>query len=212
VQTSAAVRDAVSGLGDRLVKLGCTVMRSHPDMPELDRTTRTYVALLAAVFDSDLTPNETAQVKGAAEMLSPEDLSLNAERIRGLTMSHAAWISTMRIRGGLRAHWQALFGSVDVILCPPMPTTAFPHDHTPQLQRMITIDGAKVRYLDQVAWSAVATVNGFPATVAPIGHDTDGLPIGVQIIGSYLSDTTTIAFAGMIEKEFGGFTPPPDFA
>jgi amidase len=30
----------------------------------------------------------------------------------------------------------------------------------------------------------------------------------VQIIGGFLQDRTTIAFAGMIEREFGGFTPP----
>ena len=42
----------------------------------------------------------------------------------------------------------------------------------------------------------------------PIGHDDDGLPIGVQI-GGYLDDNTTIAFAGLLEREFGGFIPPP---
>jgi amidase len=31
----------------------------------------------------------------------------------------------------------------------------------------------------------------------------------VQIIGGYLEDRSTIAFAGLIEREFGGFTPPP---
>jgi Asp-tRNA(Asn)/Glu-tRNA(Gln) amidotransferase A subunit family amidase len=36
-----------------------------------------------------------------------------------------------------------------------------------------------------------------------------GLPIGVQIIGSYLGDRTTIAFAGLLEREFGGFVRPP---
>ena len=42
------------------------------------------------------------------------------------------------------------------------------------------------------------------------GTMTSGLPIGVQIIGGYLEDRTTIAFAGLIEREFGGFTPPPN--
>jgi amidase len=46
-------------------------------------------------------------------------------------------------------------------------------------------------------------------TTAPIGRTETGLPIGVQIIGGYLNDRTTIAFAEMIEREFGGFTPPP---
>jgi amidase len=27
--------------------------------------------------------------------------------------------------------------------------------------------------------------------------------------GGYLEDRTTIAFAELIEREFGGFTPPP---
>ena len=77
---------------------------------------------------------------------------------------------------------------------------------------MIAIDGVKVSYRDQLAWAAVATMNGLPAATAPIGREPDGLPIGGRIFGSYLSDLTTIAFGGMIEKEFGGFAPPPNFA
>jgi amidase len=46
--------------------------------------------------------------------------------------------------------------------------------------------------------------------VAPIGRSPSGLPIGVQIIGSLLEDRTTIAFAGLLEREFGGFAAPPD--
>ena len=73
------------------------------------------------------------------------------------------------------------------------------------------MDGRKIPYYDQLAWAAVATLTGLPATVVPIGRDASGLPIGVQIIGGYLNDRTTIAFAGLIEREFGGFTPPPNF-
>jgi len=54
-------------------------------------------------------------------------------------------------------------------------------------------------------------LNGLPSTTMPIGHDERGLPIGIQIIGSFLDDRTTIAFAGLIEREFGGFNPPPGF-
>jgi amidase len=125
-------------------------------------------------------------------------------------MSHAAWIETTRIRAGLRARWQALFQEIDVILCPPMPTPAFPHDHSPRLEREIDIDGKKVPYSDQIIWAAIATSTGLSATAAPIEHEGN-LPIGVQIIGGYLEDHTTIAFAGLIEREFGGFKPPPGF-
>ena len=68
---------------------------------------------------------------------------------------------------------------------------------------------SKVPYNDQIVWAGIATLNGLPATAAPIGRTEGGLPIGVQIIGGYLDDRTTIAFAALIEREFGGFAPPP---
>jgi amidase len=91
-----------------------------------------------------------------------------------------------------------------------MPMPAFPQDHSPMRTRQLDVDGKKIPYGNQVAWCAVATSNGLPATVAPIGHNESGLPIGVQIIGGYLEDRTTIAFSGLIEREFGGFEPPPN--
>src|SRR5437762_310419 len=47
-----------------------------------------------------------------------------------------------------------------------------------------------------------------PATTMPIGRTETGLPIAVQIIAGYLEDKTTIAFARLAEREFGGFTQP----
>ena len=69
--------------------------------------------------------------------------------------------------------------------------------------------GGRSRVNDQSVWAGIATLNGLPVTIAPIGRSDDGLPIGVQVIGSYLEDRTTITFAGLIEREFGGFTLPP---
>ena len=50
---------------------------------------------------------------------------------------------------------------------------------------------------------------GQPAVSLPLGQGDEGLPIGVQIIGPYLEDRTTLRFAELIEREFGGFVTPP---
>ena len=59
---------------------------------------------------------------------------------------------------------------------------------------------------------SAAVTFGDVITAIPIDRSETGLPIGVQIVGPYLEDRTTIAFAELIEREFGGFVPPPGYA
>jgi len=107
-----------------------------------------------------------------------------------------------RIR--LRQQWRELFREWDVVLCPTMPTPAFAHDHsTERDQRVIGIDGKDYPYEDQMVWPGVATVAGLPATAAPIEISASGLPVGVQLVGPWLEDHTTITFAALLEHEFG---------
>jgi amidase len=147
------------------------------------------------------------------EALSPRNRGLAAERMRGVAISHRDWLASDGARARLQQQWSEFFGEWDVVLCPVMPTPAFLHDHSPIETRRIRIDGKSYSYLDvQPLWVALATPPGLPATVAPIDHSESGLPIGVQIIGPYLEDRTTIAFAELLEREFGGFTPPSGYA
>ena len=98
------------------------------------------------------------------------------------------------------------------MICPVMPTPAYPHDHSAEQEaRRITIDGKDHVYPDQLAWPGIATLPGLPATAIPIGLSPEGLPIGVQIVGPWLEDRTPLKLAELIEREFGGFVPPPMF-
>jgi amidase len=206
--TASSVRAALNDFADGLSKTGCIVLRESPKLPDLALTSRVYRELLAAVFTADLPADVRARVEAAASALPADDQSLAACGLRGLTISHAEWIRQSRIRGGVRARWQALFEDVDVVLCPPMPTQAFQHDHAPQYARNLEVDGMKIPYNDQSVWAGIAILTGLPSTTMPIAQH-DGLPIGMQIIGGYLEDRTTIAFAGLVEREVGGFKPPP---
>jgi amidase len=211
VPTADNVQRAIDRLADRLAKAGCRVSRENPKEPDLARTIRNYGELLLAFYSLDLSPDDRVRAEAVARNLSPEDQSLYAYRVRGLTISHPEWLRASRLRAELRARWQELFrNEVDVVLCPSMPTPAFPHDHSvPKYRRQIDIDGKNVAYDDQIVWAGIATLTGLPATAAPIGKSESGLPIGVQIIGGFHEDRTTIKFAELIEREFGGFTPPP---
>ena len=115
-------------------------------------------------------------------------------------------------RARLRAQWRELFKSFDAVICPIMPTPAYPHDHSPEQEsRRIRIDGKDFVYPDQLAWPGIATLPGLPATAIPTGFSPDGLPVGVQIVGPWLEDRTPLKLAELIEREFGGFVRPPMF-
>jgi amidase len=168
--------------------------------------------LLYSMFAASAPIDQYLCNETAAKAVSPDDNSLAAWRARGRVTSFRDWKTSDAARVRLRQQWRALFREWDVALCPPMPTPAFPHDHNPvQSKRHIDIDGTLYPYLDQMVWPGLATVAGLPATAAPIDHSEIGLPIGVQIIGPYLEDRTTIRFAKLVEREFGGFVAPPGF-
>ena len=57
----------------------------------------------------------------------------------------------------------------------------------------------------------MVSMAGLPATVAPLGLAADGLPVGIQIVGPYLHDRSTIDFARRLTEATGGYEPPPRF-
>ena len=208
--TATAVRSALEALAEGLGKAGCKVARTSPRLPDLTETARIYVQLLASVYAADRPLELYQRAETAAKALPPDDESLAAFRLRGFAANHRDWILASRARGRLRPQWHALFQDVDVVLCPAMPTPAFPHDHAADhRQRRVEVDGKSLPYLDQIVWASIATLTGLPATAAPIGRSETGLPIGVQIIGPYLEDRTPIAFAARLEPVVGGFVAPP---
>src|SRR6266481_790067 len=204
--TATTMRSALDRLSQRLVKAGVKVGHDSALAPDLAASARLYMRLLLPAFSANWPADQYKHAQVAAEALDPDDKSLVAERSRGAVLSHRDWIAADRARAGLQQRWSELFREWDVVLCPPMPTPAFPHDHRmPYSVRRIEIDGKEYPYFDQLVWPEIATTAGLPATAVPIDRSETGLPIGAQIVGPYLEDRTTIVFAELIEREFGGF-------
>ena len=210
--TAASVRAALDRLAQQLLKAGAKVARQSPLLPDLAASARLYMRLLMAAL-SERWPEETyQQAQTTAAALPVDDQSLPAERWRGAVMSHRQWAAADMGRITLQQQWTELFREFDVVLCPPMSTTAFPHNHTPVPERTIEIEGKNFSFFDLLVWPEIATTPGLPATAAPIGLTGTGLPVGVQIVGPYLEDRTPLAFAALIERAFGGFVAPSGYA
>jgi amidase len=210
--TSAAVGASLDRLSKQLVGAGVDVKRETRLLPDLAASARLYVKLLNAVMAARVPDLRHEELRVAAEKIPASDQSLTAELARGAVLSHREWLRADFARRGLKQQWRALFRDFDVVICPPAATPAFPHDHSPdQYKRKLAVDGDEHPYLHQLVWAELATTCGLPATVIPIAV-AEGLPIGAQIIGPEFEDRTPLAFARLVEREFGGFTPPPGYA
>jgi amidase len=211
VPTASIVRAALDRIADNLASSGVKVARTSPLLPDLARVGRVFTQLLMAFMGTALPDDLYSRRQSAAAALRPDDIGLAATGLRDSVMSYRDWVGTDRMRIGIVDQWHRLFREWDVVLCPAMPTTAFAHDHSDKSGRRLSIDGSEVPYGDQAMWNSIATLGGLPATTMPIGRSDEGLPIGMQIIGPYLEDRTTIAFAERVEHAFGGFVAPSAF-
>ena len=174
----AEVLAPLEALGRRQERVGANVARQSDLVPDLAAAHDLYLAMLNTMLS-----------RGRPQPRPPLDVIgfLNARD--AIARSQAAWA--------------ALFGAFDVVLAPPFGTVAFPHtDETDWTKRRLIVNGEPTPYGAQIAWPGIATFPGLPATAAPIGKTPGGLPVGVQIIGPRYGDRTTIAFAGLVEREF----------
>jgi amidase len=208
--TGNAVRTAIADLAQRLGRLGTKVAHNSALLPSLADSARLYMKLLDAARSPRLSSDAFIEAQRLAAALSAGDHGLQAERKRGMVMSHRNWLATDAVRLQLQQQWRALFSEFDVVIYPSAAVPAFPQDHSEPIEaRQIDIDGKAYPYLDAFfIWADPATTCGLPATAVPVDRSATVLPIGVQIIGPYLEDRTTIAFAELLEREFGGFVPP----
>jgi amidase len=72
------------------------------------------------------------------------------------------------------------------------------------------LHGIPMTIKDSYQTAGMRTTCGYPAWDHVPDNDADAvLPVGVQIVGPYPEDRTTLAVARCIEELLGGFVPPP---
>ncbi|SLN76245.1 amidase [Oceanibacterium hippocampi] len=208
--TDDGVRARLEALADALRRAGVAVDMAARPVASLKAGHDLFYKMLSAIVGAGLPEPLRASMRDRAAAAAPDDPSYRARFARGATLSFADYLALDAQRQQLRSRWARFFESFDVLLCPATSVVAIPHDHdgAPE-SRTVTINGQARPYMDLVVWAGLAGVANLPGSVAPVGRDDEGLPVGVQIVGPYLGDRTTIAFAGEVERLMGGFQAPP---
>ena len=197
-----------SFLGRRVKKLSVTARPEFSTREAME----VYIALLRSATSRRQTDAEFAANAMKVAGFDPLDASYLSNMTRAYVLPHRSWLMVNERRHQMRLLWERFFEDWDVMLCPAAASAAFPHDQQGERhERTIEVNGKRVPTTDQLFWAGYSGCFYLPSTVAPIGLTPQGLPSGVQIIARHYGDMTAIRFAELLEKEYGGFVPPPGY-
>jgi amidase len=178
--------------------------------------TATKSEILNAIFhpsDGEQTPIELTDAfrrERAAAARAGSDPFAEAVA-RGVESTAADFIALHDRREQHRAHWRRFFREWDVLLAPIVVIPAPLHSTEPFHQRTAVIGGRTTSIRYAMVYAGLPIFPGLPSTAFPLGLGREGLPIGIQAIGPFLEDRTTIQFARLVAEKVGGFQPPAGF-
>jgi Asp-tRNA(Asn)/Glu-tRNA(Gln) amidotransferase A subunit family amidase len=192
-ETRAAVRTAVEGLRGAGFQV-------DPFQPEgLEEARQLWHKFFVVAGGMLLRP----MFKDADADLSPilkQFLEWSAPAHTGPTLLDA-WIQ----RDLLRPRFFAQMQQYPILLCPAAAIPAFRHG-----ERRWQVEGKTVHYLDAWSYTEFFNLLGNPAAVVPVGRSSEGLPIGVQIVGRPWEEEEVLFAAAALEKECGAWRIPPN--
>lgn len=103
----------------------------------------------------------------------------------------AYYRKAQKVRTLIRSDYESAFSKCDVIVGPTTPTTAFKIGEK--------INDPMSMYLSDV-YTVSGPLAGVPAISIPVGSDSKGLPIGLQLTGKHFQEAALLGTAHWLEK------------
>jgi aspartyl-tRNA(Asn)/glutamyl-tRNA(Gln) amidotransferase subunit A len=201
------IREAVERACDRLRDGGALL---HPvTLPHSRYTISTYYILMMAEASSNLARFDGARygyraggVRTLGEMYvrsRSEGFGVEVKRrimlgtyVLSAGYYDAYYRKAQKVRRLVQEDFFKAFESVDCLIMPTTPTTAFRVGEK--------VDDPLQMYLSDI-YTVSANLAGIPAMSVPFGQDREGLPIGVQFLGKQFDETTLFKVAHFLEGQ-----------
>jgi aspartyl-tRNA(Asn)/glutamyl-tRNA(Gln) amidotransferase subunit A len=200
------VRTAVEKSIDTLKKNGATV--EEVSLPHTEYTIATYYILATAEASSNLARYDGARYGYRAKKARDLAGMYTASRSEGFGSEvkrrimlgtyvlsagyyDAYYRKGQKVRRLIQQDFLKAFDSVDCLITPTAPTTAFKAGEK--------VDDPLTMYLSDI-YTTSANLAGIPGISVPFGKDHQGLPIGVQILGRQFDEATILKVADFLES------------
>ena len=106
----------------------------------------------------------------------------------------AYYLKAQRVRRLIKNDFDTVFEKVDALLTPATPTAAFAVGRK--------IDDPVTNFLNDI-FTVPANLAGLPGIAVPAGLTTQGLPLGLQVLGKAFDEASLYRVAGVLEQAAG---------
>ena len=183
----APVREAFLAALEVFVEAGCEII--DLDVPELS-----YAAMTSMLTSSA----ESAGINRRWFRERAEDYVPHVARsiAVGMAITASEYLTAQRARHRIRAAVSAAYDKVDIIATPTTARVA------PPLSLGVQGNGDDSRHAsyNQSNLLRFPSMLGLPGCSVPCGSDSDGLPIGMQLIGASFADQTVLNAAAAYQR------------
>lgn len=201
------IRDTVLRAAKLYERLGAQI--AELSVPSLDRALAAYYIISSAEASSNLARFDGVRCgRRAAEYRDTEELYVKSRsegfgdevKRRILTGTFvlsagyydAYYKKAQAARGAVRAEFEAALKQCDCLLTPVAPTAAFPFGENR--------DDPVKTYAGDIC-TAPVNLAGLPALSIPCGTTSEGLPVGMQLIGGRFSEPLLYRLGAAFERE-----------
>jgi len=196
------IRQAIASAVRALAAAGLETFEAVP--PGVPRAPQLWIELFSRAANSEIASlyrgHEDEAGPQVYHFLHNEDEAAEFEdRIDNAEKLASAVVERERLREDL-LRW---LKKTPLILAPVGATVAFEHG-----RQRVDVNGTYVNVFRAFSYSQTFNVFGLPSVAVPAGKTSNGLPIGVQVIGRPNEEFTVLAAASVIEEALGGWTLP----
>ena len=201
VPVTAETRTGLAELAHKLDRMGVSISRRMPEDFDLDVAWETFGELMSAETGSAMSP-EAERARAETFGVGP-DAEDPVERglIRGVEASMRQVTEARMKRDALITTMEQFLQDWDVLLCPVASMPAPPHC---EVGSPIDIDGRAVPYWTAgISYTTPFNLTGQPVAVIPLTQSSEGLPIGLQVIGRRWGEMALLQIAEKLEALIG---------
>lgn len=210
-ETSSQVSQSIKKLAEDLKSHGCNIENKIPDQTiHLES-----LELMASIFPYVIAQGMPWYIRfivrqqllnGFLKGANKEMPGISKAMNKSFTFNVNHYGETMLKKALITERWENFFKVYDFLICPVAYGPAYKRC---KIGSKLSCEGKEMIYIKYV-WPYAGSFNasGNPSVAIPLGLGSEGLPLGVQIVGPHWSEPELLNFAKQVSNLTSGFIKP----